>query len=201
MSNNNKIFNDIRKTQSIQQPLINSNRITTYQLPKHLKQNNYNTLVNKQPLNQRYTVAAPFPPDSLLDLESTNSDKGLIPTEPKNKFVQNVKKISNKRIITSNKKLNFNTINTDGFNVNLNKKGPIDEISNNNSINNNSSYNNSNNRIIQTKTSLNIDREFSQNNYKTKYLEKDNYNNNIINSNNSGYNNTFNYSINNTLKN
>ena len=201
-NNNNKLFNDLRKTESLQQPLIDSNRITFNPLQKNINPNNYQggkKITNNQPQKERYTMASPFPPDSLFDLKSTNSVMGFIPPEPKNKFIQNAqnvkaKKINTQRIISSNKMLNYNTIDTNNISEKINKikKGPIDDASNNSS----------NNKIIQTKSPLNLYKD-TPNNLKKKFLEKDNYNNNNNASlNNNNKNNTFNYSFNNnTLKN
>ena len=201
-NNNNKLFNDLRKTESLQQPLIDSNRITFNPLQKNINPNNYQggkKITNNQPQKERYTMASPFPPDSLFDLKSTNSVMGFIPPEPKNKFIQNVqnvkaKKINSQRIISSNKRLNYNTIDANNISEKINKikKGPIDDASNNSS----------NNKIIQTKSPLNLNKD-TPNNLKKKFLEKDNYNNNNNASlNNNNKNNTFNYSFNNnTLKN
>ena len=201
-NNNNKLFNDLRKTESLQQPLIDSNRITFNPLQKNINPNNYQggkKITNNQPQKERYTMASPFPPDSLFDLKSTNSVMGFIPPEPKNKFIQNVqnvkaKKINSQRIISSNKRLNYNTIDANNINEKINKikKGPMDDASNNSS----------NNKIIQTKSPLNLNKDIP-NNLKKKFLEKDNYyNNNNASLNNNNKNNTFNYSFNNnTLKN
>ena len=184
--------NDFRYTQSFQQPLTNPNRVSSNPFSNNKNQNNFNKKPNQNTnyaSNQRYTVAAPFPSDSLFDIESTNSVLGFIPPEPKSKFAPSsqIKKISNHIKIKSN---NANAdINSE--NVYRNKRAPMDEIS----------INNSNNRFFQSKSPINSGMINNQKNFRNRILNKDNFNNlnkniNVNNNNIKNNNNNLNNSAN-----
>ena len=87
--NNNNKYNEIRKTEYLQ-PLDNLNNKVNNQIKKTVNQYNYQREPTFNP-NERYTVAASFPSDSLFDLKSTNSVMGFIPPDSKNKFIPSVK--------------------------------------------------------------------------------------------------------------
>ena len=110
MNNNNvnessSLYDDIRKTQYIQQSSTNPNRVLNNAFPVNIH-NNYQKKIEKNinyRASQRYTVAAPFPSDNLLDLKGTNNALGFIPSEPQNKFPTafKIKKIKNNRDISN----------------------------------------------------------------------------------------------------
>ena len=151
MSNKkNIIYQDIRKTQFVQQPVKEKRKEGYNPFHSNVNQNNYQKLkaINiPQSINQRHTVSTPFPPDNLFDLKSTNSVLGFIPPEPQNNNPSiQIKKISKKNNILSNnnnkiQRNNNNYINkpdilTENTKRNKISKGPLDEISNNSSSNN-----------------------------------------------------------------
>ena len=195
MNNNNvnessSLYDDIRKTQYIQQSSTNPNRVLNNAFPVNIY-NNYQKKIEKNinyPASQRYTVAAPFPSDNLLDLKGTNNALGFIPSEPQNKFstAVKIKKIKNNRDI-SNKNFSSNTLNSDNFNNNYNnrnKRKPMDEISTNSS---------------QNKSPLNSSADNTQNIFRNKILNKDDI---IINNkiNKTVNNNALNNNLNNNNK-
>ena len=201
-------YNDYRNTQSFQQSSNKQNKEVNNPFPKNLKQTTYqrsqikkNTIQN---LNQRYTIAAPFPSDNLFDLKSTNSVLGFIPPEPLDKFTPSVqtKKINinrNNNIsneMPKNAYLKKNMIN-ENFKKNI--KNPIDDISNNNSsinkipMNDKSNKSSSNNKIHfnyernplqQTNTN-----DIKNNGFINHNISQQNVNKNIINNINNNFKN------------
>ena len=133
MSKNNKNNN---KDYNAQVSSFNQNRISFNPFSKNLNQNDYqrgqNQAINNSS-NQRYTVAAPFPSDSLFDLNSTNSVLGFIQTESKNVNNPSID------IIPRNTISNNDDIYSEKYKKI--KRAPLDEISLN-----------SNNRNIQSRS-------------------------------------------------
>ena len=186
---NNSIYDDIRKTQYIQQSnnnillnnpfqAYNNNNNNNYQ-KKRDNNINYNYNYNNNS-NQRYTVAAPFPSDS-FDLDNANNS-GTINSEHQNKFpssfkTQKIKEQRDRRTITNNSSHNLIKPSIFG-DYNKNKREPMDEISNkiiqkpplNSSEDNNSNDNFINN--ILNKNNIKINKNIDNNN-----------NNNFINKN------------------
>lgn len=187
MSKNNKNNKNNNKNDAIKTPSFNQNRISFNPFSNNLNQNDNQRIPNKNIGNsssQRYTVAAPFPSDSLFDLNSIKSVLGYI--QP-----QSTPSIDN---------IPRNTIsnNNDIFSENYKKvkRAPLDEIS----------LNSNNNRDIQTRTPINSGNTKSQTNMRNKMLNKDNYNNlnkNITNQSINNKNNLLNNSsnINNNISN
>ena len=159
MSNKNKKpHEDLKKIKPLQQTSNNPSKVGYNPFKNNVNQiNSQKNQVNNIPisLDQRYTVAAPFPSDNtdnLFDLKSTNSVLGFIPPEPKNSIPNiQIKKINKKSNITNK---NYNNNNRTTVNIKNNniddfrpkRKSPMDEISNNSS---------SNNRKIQSISSVN----------------------------------------------
>ena len=170
MSKNNKNNN---KDYNAQISSFNQNRISFNPFSKNLNQNDYqrgqNQAINNSS-NQRYTVAAPFPSDSLFDLNSTNSVLGFIQTESKNVNNPSID------IIPRNTISNNDDIYSEKYKKI--KRAPLDEISLN-----------SNNRNIQSRSPINSGNTKSQNNMRSKILNKDNYHNLNKNISNKSFNN------------
>jgi hypothetical protein len=188
INENNSIYDDIRKTQYIQQPsnnillnnpfqaYNNNNNSNNYQ-KRNDSNINYNYNYNYNP-NQRYTVA-PFPSDS-FDIDNANNS-GIINSEHQNKLpsslkTQKIKTQRDGRTITNNSSNNLIKTGLFGDN-NKNKRQPMDEISNKiiQKPPFNSSKDNSNNNFINNilnKNNIKINKSVIDNNNNNKFINK-----------------------------
>ena len=158
MSKNNKNNN---KDYIAQMSSFNQNKISFNPFSNNLNQNDYqrgpNKVINNSS-NQRYTVASPFPSDSLFGINSTKSILGFIQPESNNVITPSIDIIPRNTISNNN----------DIYNENYKKikRAPLDEISLN-----------SNKRNIQSRSPINSGNNKSQINMRSKFLNKDNHNN------------------------
>ena len=171
MSKNNKNNNN---NYNAQIDSFNQNRISFNPFSKNLNQNNYqkgaNQAINNSS-NQRYTVAAPFPSDSLFDLKNTNNALGFMKSGSNNVVTPSID------IIPRNTISNNNDIYSENYKKI--KRAPLDEVSLN-----------SNDRNIQSRSPINSGNIKSQMNMRNKILNKDIHNNLNKNINNKSFNNS-----------
>ena len=186
INENNSIYNDIRNTHYMLQYSNNRALNNPFSL---ITNNNYNNNYQKNKeenfgynFNERYTVAAPFPSDSLLDFQNTNNTdtihSGSHSKIPSSVRIKKIKVQREGRTITNNSSNNLKkpTIFSDN---NKTKRQPMDDISNSsyNNINISNSSAINNNDIIKNnifnKDNININKNINK-------AINDKNNNNII---------------------